>query len=205
MSIARTKPAPELLGVPDVPTSGRGRLVAKAIDLFYSHGFFAVGIDQIIAEAGVTKSTFYKHFESKDELITEAVRMRDEWETAAWDRAVRERVGEDPIAQLLGYFEVLDEWFNAPDFGGCMFINAGVEFPNPNDPIHQAAAAHKAANRAAFRDLAERAGLQRPAVFADRYMTLMEGVLVIRQVQGRNDAARVALPMVELLIETHRA
>ena len=64
-----TKSAAELLGVPDVPKSGRGRLVAAAIELFYRHGFGAVGIDQIIAKAGVTKSTFYKHFESKDDLL----------------------------------------------------------------------------------------------------------------------------------------
>ena len=70
--------AAQLLGIPDESTSGRERLIDKAIDLFYSHGFNAVGIDRIIAAAGVTKTTFYKHFESKDELMVAAVKKRDD-------------------------------------------------------------------------------------------------------------------------------
>lgn len=67
------KSVSELLGVPDPPKTGRERLVAAAIELFYRHGFGAVGIDQVIARAGVTKSTFYKHFEGKDDLMVAAV------------------------------------------------------------------------------------------------------------------------------------
>jgi hypothetical protein len=68
-----TKSFKELLGLPDVPTTGRERLVAAAVELFYRSGFAAVGVDQIIAAAGVTKTTFYKHFESKDDLMVAAV------------------------------------------------------------------------------------------------------------------------------------
>ncbi|HXE52309.1 MAG TPA: TetR/AcrR family transcriptional regulator [Tepidisphaeraceae bacterium] len=72
---------PQLLGVPEPPKTGRERLVAAAIELFYRHGFAAVGIDRVISAAGVTKTTFYKHFEGKDELMVAAVHRRDEWET----------------------------------------------------------------------------------------------------------------------------
>src|SRR5262249_40441748 len=85
---ARHKSVVELFGVPPVPKSGRERLVAAAIELFYRKGFGAVGIDQVIAAAGVTKSTFYKHFESKVDLMVAAVQRRDEWELEAWGRAV---------------------------------------------------------------------------------------------------------------------
>ena len=81
MPDARPKSAAELLGLPDAPKTGRDRLVAAAIELFYRHGFGAVGIDRVIAAAGVTKTTFYKHFESKDDLMVAAVRRRDEWES----------------------------------------------------------------------------------------------------------------------------
>src|SRR5438034_2756008 len=147
--------AAQLLGIPDESTSGRERLIDKAIDLFYSHGFNAVGIDRIIAAAGVTKTTFYKHFESKDELMVAAVKKRDDWESAAWGRAVQAAAGDDPRRQLMALFDVLDEWFNAPDFRGCMFINTAAEFPNPHDPVHQAAAAHKRRCRDDWRDLAK--------------------------------------------------
>src|SRR5688500_17714868 len=85
----RRKTVTELLGVPDAPRNGRERLLATAIELFYRHGFGAVGVDRVIAEAGVTKTTFYKHFEGKDDLMVAAVKRRDEWESAAWGRAVR--------------------------------------------------------------------------------------------------------------------
>lgn len=196
----RTKTVSELFGVPKPPQTGRERLVAAAIELFYAHGFQAVGLDQIIAAAGVTKTTFYKHFESKDELMVVAVQTRDAWEMEAWDRAVRTIGGDDPRAQLLAFFDVLDTWFNDPDFRGCLFINTAAEFPNPHDPIHQAAAAHKRKSRDHFRTLAAAAGARDPEAFADRFTALLEGTLVLRQVHDRSDAVRVIRPAVEQLI-----
>jgi hypothetical protein len=66
---SKHKPAAELFGLPEPPKTGRARLVHVAIELFYSYGFQAVGVDQIIASTGVTKTTFYKHFDSKDDLL----------------------------------------------------------------------------------------------------------------------------------------
>src|SRR6476659_9644326 len=112
MTIAPAKSASELLGVPDAPRTGRERLVAAAVELFYRNGFGAVGIDRVIATAGVTKTTFYKHFEGKDDLMVAAVQRRDEWETEAWGRAVIKLSGNDPVKQLLAMFDVMDLWFN---------------------------------------------------------------------------------------------
>ncbi len=197
----------ELLGVPEPPKTGRQRIVAAAIMLYYYHGFGAVGIDRVIESAGVTKTTFYKHFESKDELMVAAVLQRDQWESAAWDRAIYQRAGDDPRKQLISLVDILDLWFNGPDYRGCMFMNAAIEFPNPHDPVHQAAAAHKRAMRDAWRDTALKAGATEIAAetFADCYAVLIEGALVLRQAHGRNDAARVIRPAVEQLIQTYLA
>ncbi|MEX0653683.1 MAG: TetR/AcrR family transcriptional regulator [Phycisphaeraceae bacterium] len=203
MSTMARKSAAELLGVIETPRNARDRLVNTAIDLFYRQGFNAVGLDQIITEAGVTKTTFYKHFASKDDLMVAAVEKRDAWEEQAWRRALAEVAGDDPRAQLLGMFDVLDVWFNDPDFGGCMFLNAAAEFPNPYDPVHQAAAKHKKAVRDEMRDLAVQANAREPEVFADEYIMLLEGTLVMRQVHDRNDAAHLARRMVERLIDEH--
>jgi AcrR family transcriptional regulator len=205
MPSARRKTVAELFGLPDPPKTGRGRLVAAAIELFYRQGFGAVGIDQVIDAAGVTKTTFYKHFESKDDLMVVAVKRRDEWELGAWDRAVRKIGGDDPTRQLMALLDVLDLWFNAPDFGGCMFISTAGEFPNPNHPVHQAAAAHKRTVRDHFRDLARCAGAtgSDSESFADSYTALVEGAMVLRQVHGRNDAARAVRPAVESLVRAY--
>jgi AcrR family transcriptional regulator len=129
----------------------------------------------VLAEAGVTKTTFYKHFESKEELMEQAVRKRDRWEAEAWGRAIRELAGDDPRGQLLALFDVLHKWFNEPDFRGCIFINTASEFPNPHDPVHRAAAEYKHKTRAHFRDLAKRAGAEDAETFADQFTLLIEG------------------------------
>ena len=59
-----------------------------------------VGLDRVLATAGVTKTTFYKHFESRDDLMVAAVERRDQWESQAWDRAVRRIVEHGSLAPL---------------------------------------------------------------------------------------------------------
>ena len=201
--IRPTKTAAELFGVPVKPRNARDRLLITAIDLFYGQGFNAVGLDLILRETGVTKTTFYKHFESKDQLLVEAIRRRDEWET---------RAGNEQSASWRASSRELNCWRSStywtcgstrPDFHGCLFINAAAEFPNPHDPVHQVAAGHKRRNRDEYRDLAARAGAADPESFADRYALLIEGTLVLRHVHHRNDAARVARPMALELIDTY--
>jgi AcrR family transcriptional regulator len=205
MTKTRPKSALELLGQPPAPRAGRGRLLAVAVELFYRHGFGAIGIERVIATAGVTKTTFYKHFEGKDDLMVAAVRQRDEWESAAWDRAARKLAGDDPAGRFLAMLDVMDVWFNDPAFGGCMFLNAAAEFPNPHDPVHRAAADYRRKKRDYFRDLARAAGAAAVAAeaFADCFTVLFEGALVLRQGHGRNDAARVIRPAVEQLLAAY--
>jgi len=200
---SRACQALELLALPEIAPRGRGRLIGVAMHLFYRHGINPVSLDRVIDEAGISKTAFYKHFESKDDLVVATLKARDEWEMTAWREAARVMGGDDPRAQLLGLVDTLELLFNDPGFYGCQFINAAAEFPDPNDPVHQAAAAHKRANRDMVRDLAAAAGTTSADAFADAYTLLFEGTLVLRQVHDRDDAARVARPVFERLIESH--
>ena len=191
----------ELFTLPTIPEQGRDRLVGVAMALFYYHGISPIGLDRILAETGVSKTTFYKHFESKDELVVATIEMRDAWQMDAWTRAVEVLVGKDSRDQLMAVFDVLDLVINEPEFRGCQFINAAAEFPNPHDPIHRAAVRHKQGNSEWFRELAERAGARDPEAFADAYTMLFEGALVLRQVHDRDDAAKAARPHVERLLD----
>jgi AcrR family transcriptional regulator len=193
----------DLFGAPPPAETGRERLLAVAIRLFYERGYHAVGLDSIVKEAGVTKTTFYKHFDSKDELVLEAVKLKDEWEATAWTHAVEQRGGDDPVAKLRAFFDVMEIWFTTPEFNGCVFINTASQFPDPNDPIHRAAARHKRWNRDVCRDLAREAGAVDPNAFADQFTALMEGTIVLRQVHDRDDAVAVVRPAVEALLNEH--
>src|SRR4029079_14445377 len=109
-----------------------------------------------IEDVGVTKTTFYNHFESKDELILAVLDARDEREISTWLATMRARGGDDPRAQLRTLFDILDEWFATEAYRGCMFLNAAAQFPAPGDPIHQAAGRHGARLARELRGMAER-------------------------------------------------
>ncbi len=192
----------ELLGLPPQPKTGKARLISAGLELFYRYGFQAVGIDQVIDLAGVTKTTFYNHFESRDDFFVACVRQRDEWESEAWMRAIRTIAGDDPRDQLLAFFTVLDRWFNDPEYRGCIFVNVAAEFTDPRHPVHQAAVAHKKKTRNAIRDMAAQAGATDAEAFADQFTILVEGTLLLRHVHERNDAAVVAMPTVRALLDS---
>lgn len=195
------KRAYELFGDRQEPTTTREKLLETAIDRFYVHGFHAVGLHQILTEVGVTKTTFYNHFESKDELILEALARREQWETSAFAARATELAGEDPRELLLAFFDVLDEWFNHPDYFGCLFLNACVEFPSPHDPIHKAGMQHYLESKQGFSEIAKAAGAQDADLLAEQLIVLIQGTLTHRQVTGDNAAAAKARGVAEALID----
>ena len=180
--------------------SRRDQLIDTALDLFNRNGYHATGIDRILAEAGVAKMTLYKHFGSKDALIQAALERRDErWRD--WFRNAVARRAETPRGRLLAVFDALDEWFDRPDFHGCMFIRAAGEFTELGDPIHAAAAEHQRLVLAELRGLAAAAGARRPARLAREIMLLVLGAIVATQVSGPVDAGQAAKKAAALLIE----
>jgi len=166
----------------------REQLVDTATRLFYREGFHATGIDRVLSEAGVAKMTLYNHFKSKDELIVAALEHRDA-RFRAWLKEQIEARAAAPEDRLLALFDVLEEWFAAPDFNGCMFINATAEYPALKDPIHAVAATHKRKLFAYLHGLALSAGLADPFGLAAELALLQEGAVVMAHTAGHRDAA----------------
>jgi len=90
------KTAAELFSEILEPRDTRERILFAALDLFHEHGFHAVGLDRILNEVGVTKTTFCNHFESRDELMVEALLKRNEWDHTAFERRLEELAGSAP-------------------------------------------------------------------------------------------------------------
>lgn len=186
-----------------MPTNTRVRLLETAGDLFYRHGFQAVGLDQVLTEVGITKTAFYKHFESKDDLIVAVLDQRDRADVAEAIAEMRKRGGDDPKARVLAFFDLLGEWFAQPEFRGCLFMNAATEFPWPNHPIHQAAAAHARNLSAEIAKPLTEAGLAEPSRLATQVMLLVSGAIAARHTAGQNDAAAAARTAAEMLLNNH--
>jgi AcrR family transcriptional regulator len=159
-----------------VESSARRRVLETASALFYAEGVHAVGIDRIIAEAGVAKATFYHHFPAKDELVRAYLDAEYQRQRTALE-AVRQDVS-DPRDALVGIFELLASNAVDPQFRGCPFTNAAAEYPDPTHPVRRTIAEYRRWNRGLFRDLLADAGHAEPDGTATMLMMLRDGIVV---------------------------
>lgn len=170
--------------------------------LFYRDGYRAVGIDTLLAEAGVAKMTLYNHFPSKEALIVAVLEKRSAGLLAAIDRAMDE-AGRSATKRLLSVFDGLKAWFATDDFKGCAFIRALSEYPEPDHPIHRAAWAHKRAVNSRLRAIAEEAGAKNPAALADSLSLLVDGAIVAAHATGSDAPADTARAAAQSVIKAH--
>ncbi|WP_299489477.1 TetR/AcrR family transcriptional regulator [Acaryochloris sp. IP29b_bin.137] len=166
----------------------RERILETACELFYREGIQNVGIDRIIAESGVAKMSLYNHFKSKDALIEAFLRQRDQQWREWFVTRVEER-SADPKQRILILFDVLQEWFESPNFRGCAFINATVELANPHHPGCQAALDHQLAVYQYIFDLVKAEGIEPTELVARQLLLLVQGAIVIAMMQNRPLAA----------------
>ena len=181
----------------------RDELVRKALEIFYREGFHATGMDRLVAETGISKTTMFKHFRSKEELILAVLRLRDE-DFRNWLFRRMARAGA-PRDQLLAMFDALAEWFASPSFRSCMFIKAASEYPDPDHPIHAQAAEHKRLLFLQLRTIAQDAGAADPDALARRLLLLKEGAIVTAHLGHEKDPAGDAKVAAETLLERNAA
>jgi AcrR family transcriptional regulator len=125
---------------PELPA--RDRILLTAHDLFYSDGVRATGIDKVIAEARVTKVTFYRHFPSKNDLIRAYLDYRHErWMN--WFKDALNRHGGYNGQGLNALVPTMAEWFNNPIYRGCAFINTVSELGGILPDVCDIASRHK--------------------------------------------------------------
>src|SRR5262245_33946576 len=168
----------------------RQRILETADRLFYQDGIRAVGIDRIIAEAGVAKMSLYKHFPSKDDLILAVLKFREEG-VLEFFRSAMERHAKKAKSPLRAFFAVLKDFFETPGFRGCPFQNAAVELADPAHPGTEFVRGHKQRFSEFLRGLVEQT-VATAAEVAPAVNILVEGAIVTAGIQGNPDAADVA-------------
>lgn len=169
----------------------REHLLDIAIEVFNRHGYHGAGVDLLIAEAGVAKTTLYRHFQSKEDLIVAALHRHDEQGRDAM-RAFVEKHARDPEERLLATFDFIESWFRNPNFNGCPFISAACEHSEPSGPVFQAAALHKRLVLAYLEELCHAAGLVEAKQMAATMNLLHEGATAVAQVTRSPEPARSA-------------
>lgn len=180
--------------------SKRNELLEKALLVFYRKGFHATGMDTLVAETGISKTSMYKHFRSKEELILAVLRLRDEQFRNHFMRRVEE-LAETPRNRLIAMFDVLGEWFEEDGFKSCMFIKASSEFQDSSQPIHAISAEHKRLLFAFVRGLVADTGASDPDTLARQLILLKEGAIVTAHLGYVDDAAADAKRAAIVLID----
>ena len=180
-------------------TSARDRILDTAFRLFYARGIRAVGVDLIIAEAGVAKATFYKHFPAKDELVVAYLDRVDRIWTAQLHSAA-EAAGPDPADQLVGLFDALGTACRRDGYRGCAFINAAAEAV-PGSPVHDRTVAHKQRVLDWVRGLATAAGAADPSGLARALTLLLDGGLASGSLDASPEAPVVARSSARVLVD----
>jgi AcrR family transcriptional regulator len=166
----------------------REKILLTAHDLFYRDGIRATGIDKIIAEAGVTKVTFYRHFPSKNDLIRAFLEYRHRrW--MDWFVEALHRHGAQPGEGLAPLVPVLEEWFRNPVYRGCAFINTVAELGGTLPDVVEICHSHK---QDMVTEIATLLPEDEPRLrIADAAAIAIDGAIVRAQLepQGANDKA----------------
>jgi len=190
---AKTRSAPRSGAAGDDETA-RGRLLSAATHLFCKNGINATGIDAIIDEAGTAKTTLYKLFGSKTNLV-HAVLESEGRQWREWFIGAIEQGGGDPQTKLSRIFPALKSWFGEERFYGCPFINAVGEHDKDQKQFRSIALKHKKVVLAHIEKLASEMGAVEPEVLAHQLALLIDGAIVAAMVSrdpGVADTAGLA-------------
>ncbi len=164
------------------PSAARERILATADRLFYNEGIHAVGVQRVVAESAVTRVTLYRHFPSKDDLISAYLQRRGDYDHDQVDGIIAAHP-DDPRGAL----EELATALTRDDFGavrrGCPFINASAEFTGSH-PARVHARAIRTWVTGRLEELLDRLGHRDPRSTAEQLMMVRTGAVVSGALDG---------------------
>jgi AcrR family transcriptional regulator len=189
----RANPIPPEIG--DV----RERILKVASELFYKNGVRAVGVDLVVERAAVAKSSLYRHFRTKDDLIVAFLAREDVdfWET--WDQVATENAG-DALTELEAQLRWIGERLGRADYRGCPQINVAAEFAEQDHPAREVARTHMITLRARLATIAQRLQAKAPDTLAAQLALLVNGAFVSTGLLKPEEATDVLLSSMRALV-----
>jgi AcrR family transcriptional regulator len=184
----------------DALPAPRERILAAARDLFYRHGIRAVGVEAIAEAAATNKMTLYRHYGSKDELISAYLTQLAKEGDEVWEALARDFPG-DPTAQLEGWIRYVEKVLTDGGERGCAIANAAVEMRELGHPARQIIDDYKTRKRNRMVTLFREAGYDEPDQLADELFLLFEGARISIQCCSSGPASRVVRMLRSLLAE----
>src|SRR5262245_20562185 len=155
----------------------RDRILSTASELFYKNGVHAVGVDLVVKESGIAKTSLYRHFGSKDSLVAAFLKEEDADFWRQWDGIAAEH-RNDPAGELDAYIDWMTARLRRPGYRGCPQLNVAAELPDPKHPARQVAHAHEEKMRARLASLAKRLGLRRSGKVGRQLALIFDGAFI---------------------------
>ncbi|MFJ4333742.1 TetR/AcrR family transcriptional regulator [Streptomyces sp. NPDC088935] len=177
----------------------RERILDAAEELFQSEGIRRVGVQAIAEKAETTKMAIYRHFETKDALVAEWLRILAAEYRAAFDRVEAEHPGR-PREQIMGLARFIADGLPALSYRGCPFVNSLAELPDRSHPARRVIEEHKADQTRRLVGMCTEAGLSDPEQVAAQITFLLEGAQVSTQNGSIDRAGERLLRVVEAVL-----
>ena len=184
---------------PAAESAVRQRILETASTLFYQRGVRAVGVDLVVAESGVAKTSLYRHFGTKDDLIVAFLEREDVEFWAQWDE-VAGRHADDPAGEIEAHMRWIGKRLARANYRGCPQINVAAEFAEADHPAREVARRHMQAMRKRLAELARRLGAARPNELAAQLGVLVNGAFVSASMLTPDEATRVLLASARALL-----
>ena len=177
----------------------RQRILDTASTLFYERGVRAVGVDLVVDASGVAKTSLYRHFRTKDDLIVAFLEREDLEFWDLWDE-VTARHADDPMAELEAHMRWIGKRLARANYRGCPQINVAAEFAEADHPAREVARQHMQALRKRLTVLARALGAVRPNDLAAQLCLLVNGAFVSASLLAPDEATRVLLASARALV-----
>ena len=181
----------------------RQRILDTASTLFYERGVRAVGVDLVVDESGVAKTSLYRHFRTKDDLIVAFLEREDAQFWAQWDD-VAARHADDAVAELEAHMRWIGKRLARANYRGCPQINVAAEFAEADHPSRVVSREHMQALRKRLAEIARRVGAARPSELAAQLGVLVNGAFVSASMLSPDEAPRVLLGSARALLAASR-
>jgi AcrR family transcriptional regulator len=187
-SLVAATPVDEGQGVLSV----RERILETAATLFYQEGVRAVGVDLVVERSGVAKTSLYRHFATKDDLVVAFLEREDVEYWEGWESVSvlgkekgKETEKDDAEAELKAHLRAIAEHIAAPRYRGCPFLNVATEFPAPSHPARAIAMRNKTELLHRLGMLAKRMGVRKPDELAAQLVLLIDGAYMNGPLLGK--------------------
>lgn len=174
-------------------------ILAVASTLFYQRGVRAVGIDLVVEQAGIAKTSLYRYFPTKDDLIVAFLEREDDEFWTGWDRVAGEHAG-DPVGELFAHMHWIGERLSRSNYRGCPQINVAAEFAEHDHPARFVARSHMHSLRNRLAMITRRMNVEHPDRLAAQLAVLINGAFVSSELLAPDDATELLQHAVQALI-----